>query len=200
MNCLCKWLLACAPRTIVNSFPSPEKFLFCTEKVESIEWQDLVPRLRIGDCYKIFILHWELCDPPWSIFLLEVANMLSTNCFLNLRNVSNSSELNSFLLIMSLMLLLLENLTAWFDPKFPDSRRTGFLGQESWDTQPNYVDSSNKAADLFAPSFFDFLLGFSSASTCLKKHVLPLVHPVSETCSLNTGGCPNVHDGLLQFL
>ena len=29
-------------------FPSPEKFLFCTDEIESIEWQELVPRLRIG--------------------------------------------------------------------------------------------------------------------------------------------------------
>ena len=38
-------------RNFVNSFPSPEKFLFCAEKIESIEWQDLVPLLRIGDCF-----------------------------------------------------------------------------------------------------------------------------------------------------
>ena len=30
----------------------------------------------------------------------------------------------------------LKNLTAWFDPNFPFSRGIGFLGWESWDTQP----------------------------------------------------------------
>ena len=74
----------------------------------------------------------------------------------------------------------LENLTACFDPNFPSSLRMDLLGKESWDTQPNCVDSFNKATDPFAPSFFDFLLGFSSASTCLKKHFLPYMHPVSD--------------------
>ena len=47
MNCQCKWLLV---STSVNSCPSPEKFLFCTDKLESIGWQDLAPRQRTGDC------------------------------------------------------------------------------------------------------------------------------------------------------
>ena len=44
MNCQCKWLSAVltARDTFVNSFPSPEKFLFYTDKIDSIEWQDLV--------------------------------------------------------------------------------------------------------------------------------------------------------------
>ena len=52
MNCLYKYLLASvtARETFVNSFPSPVKSLFCTDKIESIEWQDLVPRQRTGDC------------------------------------------------------------------------------------------------------------------------------------------------------
>ena len=33
---------------------------------------------------------------------------------------------------------------------------------------------------ILSPLFFDFLLGFSSASTCLKKHFLPFMHPVSD--------------------
>ena len=40
---------------VINSFPSLEKFLFCTDKIEFIEWQDLVPRLRIGDCFEIHL-------------------------------------------------------------------------------------------------------------------------------------------------
>ena len=41
--------------------PSPEKFLFGTDKTDSIEWLNLVPRLRIGDCSEIHP-HWRLCD------------------------------------------------------------------------------------------------------------------------------------------
>ena len=53
MNCLYKSLLASvtARGTFVNSFPSPEKFLFGTDKIESIVWQDPAPRQRIDDCY-----------------------------------------------------------------------------------------------------------------------------------------------------
>ena len=63
-NCQCKWLLvsSSAPRTFVSSFPFPEKFLFCTDKIEFIELPSLVPLLRIDDCFEIHILHWELCD------------------------------------------------------------------------------------------------------------------------------------------
>ena len=67
--------LPSARETFVNSFPSPEKFLFCTDKIESIEWLDLVPRLRIGDCFEIHFLHRGLCDLLLSshqTFLLEV--------------------------------------------------------------------------------------------------------------------------------
>ena len=48
---------ATARGTFVNSFPSPVKYLFCTDRIESIEWQDLVPRLRTGDCILIHIPH-----------------------------------------------------------------------------------------------------------------------------------------------
>ena len=40
---------------------SPVKFLFCTDKIDSIEWQDLVPRLHIGDCFEIHLPRWGLC-------------------------------------------------------------------------------------------------------------------------------------------
>ena len=43
--------------TFVNSFPSREKFSFCTDKIVSMEWRDLVPRLRIGDCFEIRLPH-----------------------------------------------------------------------------------------------------------------------------------------------
>ena len=40
MNCQCKQLLASvtAPEIFVDSFPSPEKLLFCTDMLGSIEW------------------------------------------------------------------------------------------------------------------------------------------------------------------
>ena len=44
-------------------FPSRVRILFCTDKIESIEWQDLAPRQRTDDCFEIHIHHWELCDP-----------------------------------------------------------------------------------------------------------------------------------------
>ena len=36
---------------------SPEKFLFCMDKIEPVEWQDLVPRQHIDDCFEIHNLH-----------------------------------------------------------------------------------------------------------------------------------------------
>ena len=69
-NCLYWWLSAfpTARETFVNSFPSPDRFWFwfCTDKIESIEWQNLVPRLRVGDCSGIHFLRWRLCDLLWS--------------------------------------------------------------------------------------------------------------------------------------
>ena len=76
--------------------------------------------------------------------------------------------------------VLLEIFTVWFDPSFHSFRRIDFLGWGSWGTQFNWKDSFNKATDPFAPPSFDFLLGFSSASTRRKKHLLPNLHPVSD--------------------
>ena len=58
-----------------TSVPSPEKFLFCADRIESIEWQDLEQRQITGDCSVIHIPHWGHCDPPLSChrtFLLEI--------------------------------------------------------------------------------------------------------------------------------
>ena len=41
--------------TFVKSFPSHAKSLFYTDGIESLEWQDLVPRERTGDCRLINI-------------------------------------------------------------------------------------------------------------------------------------------------
>ena len=51
-----------ARETSLSSFPSREKFVFYTDKIESIEWQDLVPRQHIDDCFEIHLPHWGLCD------------------------------------------------------------------------------------------------------------------------------------------
>ena len=87
MNCQCKLLLVFVTvrETFVNSSPSPEKFLFGTEKTESREWQDLAPRQRIGDCSEIHLPHSGFCDLPLSspqTFLL-VEKMLRQCLFCN---------------------------------------------------------------------------------------------------------------------
>ena len=48
--------LPTARETFLNSFPSLEKLLFCTDEIESIERLDLVARLRID------LPHWGLHD------------------------------------------------------------------------------------------------------------------------------------------
>ena len=62
INCPCKWLLAfvTARGTFVNSCPSPVMSLFCADRIESIEWQDLEQRQRNGDqVSKIFCPRWS---------------------------------------------------------------------------------------------------------------------------------------------
>ena len=76
-NCLYKWPLvsSSAPRTFASSFVFPKQFLFRTDKIESIELPNLVPRQRIGDCLWTHIPHWGPRDLPLSChqtFLLEV--------------------------------------------------------------------------------------------------------------------------------
>ena len=77
-----------------------------------------------------------------------------------------------------------QDLTAWFDPNFPYSSRIDFLGQESWDTQPNCVDSFNYETDPFTPLFF--VVGCTSTSTCRNRHLSPYVHLDSDR---HMGGC-----------
>ena len=77
-SCLCTQLSVCvtAPRTSkAFFFPSHVKILFCTDKTESIEWQEFALRQRTGDCLWIHIPHRGRCDPPLSshqTFLREV--------------------------------------------------------------------------------------------------------------------------------
>ena len=52
-----------APRTSRNSFQSLVKTLFYTERIESIEWQDLSPQLHTtADFFEIHLPRWGLCD------------------------------------------------------------------------------------------------------------------------------------------
>ena len=56
-------------------FVSCEVFFFCTDKIESIEWQDLELRQRTRDSSVIHLPRGGLCDPSLSshqTFLLEV--------------------------------------------------------------------------------------------------------------------------------
>ena len=57
LSCRCKQLLVCvtAPRMLTNFSPSHVMSLICTDEIESIEWQDLVPQQRTSDCLFIHI-------------------------------------------------------------------------------------------------------------------------------------------------
>ena len=70
-------------RNFHKLFPSLGKFSCCMGKIESIEWQDLVPRLRIGDCFEIHFLRLGLCDLLLSshqTFLLVVELRQCVSC------------------------------------------------------------------------------------------------------------------------
>ena len=73
--CQCKWLsaLLSTRKTSATPFRLLGSFCFYTDTTGSIEWLNLVPRLRIRDCFEIRIIHWELCDlllPCHQSFLL----------------------------------------------------------------------------------------------------------------------------------
>ena len=77
-HCLYMQLSVCAtaPRILTNFSPSHVKILFCTDKIESIEWQDLAQQQRTGDCSVIHPPDWGLCDRQLSshrTFLLETS-------------------------------------------------------------------------------------------------------------------------------
>ena len=93
MNCRCKLLLAflTAQEMFVTSFPFPEKFLLCTDKTESIEWQGLVPRLRTGDCFEIHLPHWGLCD----LLLSSHQTFCSRYCFASASSARSPYHLGS---------------------------------------------------------------------------------------------------------
>ena len=68
MSCLHMQLSVCVtvPRILTNFFPSHMKSLFCTDKIDSTEWQDHIPRQHTGNCLLIHTTHWGLCDQPLS--------------------------------------------------------------------------------------------------------------------------------------
>ena len=79
--CQCKWPLVSwtAPRTFASSFQFLVKFLFCTDKIESIELLSLVPQLHVGDCFEIHFHRWEFCDLLLSSHQKFCAKYDSTN-------------------------------------------------------------------------------------------------------------------------
>ena len=42
---------------VVSKFDDSMIDFHSTDKIESIQWQDLEPRLRIGDCFEIHLRH-----------------------------------------------------------------------------------------------------------------------------------------------
>ena len=48
--------------TFASSLEFTGTFLLCTEKSESIGWQDSVSRQRTGDCSEMHPPHWQHCD------------------------------------------------------------------------------------------------------------------------------------------
>ena len=110
----CKFLLAFVTvwDTFVNSFPSPEKFLFGTDKSESIEWQDLAPRQRIGDCSEIHLPRWGFCDLPLSSPQTSPVPLLQE--FLVILVLEHTSQFRSFGKRVSMLCFLNFNFTTTF--------------------------------------------------------------------------------------
>ena len=77
-------------------------------------------------------------------------------------------------------LVPLENLTVCFDPNIPGFtwNRLSRIRILRYTTQLYRLLQYRNWS--FAPPFFDLLLGFPSASTCRKWHLLPYTHPFSD--------------------
>ena len=50
-------VLATVPRIKISFFPCHVQTLYYKDKIESVEWQDLAPRQRTGDCLQIHVAH-----------------------------------------------------------------------------------------------------------------------------------------------
>ena len=63
MNSMCKslWDWLSARELCEDSFPFAVKFVFCTEKPGTIEWQNLARSPVKCDCCTTHSPHWELC-------------------------------------------------------------------------------------------------------------------------------------------
>ena len=74
--------VATAPEIFVDSSPSRSNSCSYTDKTESIEWRDLLPRQGIGVCSGIHFLHWGLCDPLLSSHHTFSVRRIDLFCFL----------------------------------------------------------------------------------------------------------------------
>ena len=74
---------ACDGSKNFNKFvPSLVRFLFYSDRIDSIEWQDPAPRQRAGDCLWIHIPRWGLCDPPLSSHQTVLLEVVLRQCVL----------------------------------------------------------------------------------------------------------------------
>ena len=90
----------------------------------------------------------------------------------------------------------LGNLTVWFDPNLPSSRGIDFLGWESWDTQPNCIDSFYKTTDPSAPPV-TFCWAFHLPQH-VENSICCQICILSETCSFDTR--VDANDCMMDFL
>ena len=73
---------ACDGSKNFKFFPSLVRFLFYSDRIDSIEWQDPAPRQRAGDCLWIHIPRWGLCDPPLSSHQTVLLEVVLRQCVL----------------------------------------------------------------------------------------------------------------------
>ena len=56
------WLPIGLPELLQTLVCNLRSFVFCTDKIESVELPNLGPLQRFDDCVEMHILHLELCD------------------------------------------------------------------------------------------------------------------------------------------
>ena len=97
-------------------------------------------------------------------------------------------------------IVVFENLTAWFGPNFPISRRIDLFWGLSWDTQPFWIlFSSVMPLILFRHLSLTFYWAAHQPRVCLKWQRSPYLHPDSDLWFRHTGGCHKSHDGSAHF-
>ena len=148
--CQCKWLsdFPSVRETIVNPFPSPEKFWFTTGTIESMEWLNLVPRQRVWTEHPhtaYFLAHFHTFHPcahapAWLKVSQRVShkNMFTHMSFVWLCVVSPSIDLFlsfeclhllSILFISSILVIIL---AMWSKP--PSTKSTAH--PQNWGVLP----------------------------------------------------------------